>query len=383
MLGKKLGLLMAAAVFAAITGTIIAIQGTQRGKGPSAGEGASPQGSKPTAKASCGQVMAPTSWLRAIDAGAIPVDRPLNRVVSVNGGTGDYLANQGDEPASWGSQLYSDLEVALFRGSRGETIYTPAGNDVPWINPTGAISADWVTFAITRPQSLNYSYQVLLYDRGTGVTRTLAEGDQQNSQGKRLRKAPVIAAGKVYWLASPSDKPETTTLESWDLAGNSAAGSVPAAGATGLVSYGSGVALIHLDLRYLTNGAGAPLAQAQLDAARGVHFGFDGVNKLSWLRTEDRTAGYSSLVVGGTSVSHLPLNREVAAAGIPQPLYPFVATAVNAVLDLRTDTIVVLPQGVGLPAVVGDEVIFETGISQVGAAGLSRVALSALPPVSC
>jgi hypothetical protein len=343
------------------------------------------------------------------------VDRAFNLVASVNGGTGDYLAIQGNEPPSQSSAIYSDIEVALFRGSRGVTIYTPEGSDIPQADPTGAITADWVTFAVARLQDLNpsyylkYSYKVMLYDRGAGVTRTLVEiPRQQHSPGKSVVGAPVIAAGKVYWLTTVHNNPETTTLESWDLAQNAAAGSVQAANATGLVSYGTGVALVRSKdsgtTRFLQNGAGAPLTQVQLDATvGGLNFGFDGVSQLSWVGSDRGLASpsalglalYSASVKGGAKISGKPLyptppdltyNPALGYDSADLAVYPFVAVDVNgsdALLDMRNGRHIALPKGVSLQAVVGDEAIFGTGTTKSGAAGLSRVALTALPPVDC
>lgn len=321
-------------------------------------------------------------------------------MISANGSTGDYLVLQGNEPPSQTSAIYSDIEVALFRGSRGVTIYTPEGSDIPHADPTGAISADWVTFAVARPQNLNYSYKVMLYDRGAGVTRTLAEMPQQQaSQGKNVLGAPVIAAGKVYWLSTVHNKPETTTLESWDLARNVTDGSVPAAGATGLVSYGRGVAFIRTAISQepssdptptLHNGAGAPLTEFQLlNAAGGSDFGFDGVRTLSWLRFGANPAFVTTQVVGSDALSIYTDRFDGRSAGLDQPvgaIRPFVVVRLDGsdtLLDLRGDAAVTLPAGHVVQAVVGDHVVFGTGATKSGAAGLSIVALSALPPVSC
>ncbi|MEO6502743.1 MAG: hypothetical protein ABIQ09_12605, partial [Jatrophihabitantaceae bacterium] len=347
---------------------------------------------------------------QAIDAGAFPVDRNLNAVVSANGGTGDYLAIQGNEPSDRTSQIYSDLEVALFHGDKGKTIYTAEGDkDFPQANSIGAISAEWVTFAVAYPHNLDYHYKVMLYDRKTGSLRTLAGGPEQpNPERSNVRRAPVIAADKVYWLATVDDKPATTTLESWDLSRGSAAGSVQAPHAIDLLPYGSGVALIStVDSQEpgegagatLGNGAGAPLAKAQLDAlAGGSNFGFDGARKLWWLRYDAGPVAYSTLV-GGTEISHEPAIGESAdhtvspsfgTLNVNPVIYPFVVAEVNGtsgLLDLRTGTPVALPAGYVVQAVVGDNVVFGTGHHVAGAAsgatGLSIVALSALPPVSC
>jgi hypothetical protein len=395
---QNLGLLAAAAaVFVAIAGTVLGIQANLHESAPPLSTGSRPLSTPtatPTATSSNNSCVteAPASWRQAITAGAFGVDRSFNAVISANGATGEYLAIQGNEPASHSSQIYSNLEVALFHGSTGRNIFTPAhSDDFVQADPTGAISADWVAFAVAHPQNLGYSYQVMLYERSTGAVRTLvAVTDKQDGA---VLGAPVIAAGKVYWLAAVFNKPETVTLDSWDLARGAAAGSMPAADATALVSYGSGVALIRTvgSQTVLSNGAGAPLAYAQLDAAAGgSNFGFDGVGKVSWLRHDGKSVGYSNLVVGGAGVSHEALIQQ--SVGIRPAIYPFtdvelagaeLAGSQNALLDLRTSAAVTLPAGVSLQAVVGDDVVFGTGTTKLGSAGLSVVSVSALPPVRC
>lgn len=389
---EYLGLIAAAAaVFMAIAGTVLGIQQWHARHNS--------QLAPATAALSCDAGAAPASWLRAIKAGAFEVDRTLNSVVSANGGTGDYLALQG--------RIYSDLVLALFHGYEGRNIYTPRGvDDIPRADPTGAISADWVTFAVTSPQDVSSSYQVMLYERRTGVTRTLAGMPQQQSeQGRSVMRPPVIAAGKVYWLTTVYAKaynspwptlletPESTRLESWDLARGTMGSPVPAAGATGLVSYGSGVALIYEGdseaTRTFGNGAGTPLTEAQLDAAAsGGNFGFDGLRTLSWLKYDNRAVGYSEVPLGGAGAGRQRLIQRPAGTrvGFAPAIYPFTVAEVSGsqgLLDLRTGKAVVLPTGFSLQAVVGDEVIFGTGVTPSGAAGLSMVPLSALPPVGC
>ncbi|MEO7260953.1 MAG: hypothetical protein ABI047_06840 [Jatrophihabitantaceae bacterium] len=393
-LRENLGLLaVAAVVLVAIAGTVQGIREFHQWQVRTAADRVYNPSPKPSASITTAPgtpcvATASTSWRQAITAGAVPVDRTFNTVVSANGSTGDYLVVQGNEPPPQTSAIYSDIEVALFRGSRGVTIYTPEGSDIPHADPTGAISADWVTFAVARPQNLN-SYKVMLYDRGAGVTRPLAEmPQQQGSQGRSVLGVPVIAAGKVYWLSTVYNKPETTTLESWDLARNSAGGSVPAAGATGLVSYGVGVAQIleGVSEATLINGAGVPLYKAQLDAAVGSNFGFDGRRTLSYLRHEGSGTDFYTLTSFGSVSSHghgaLDVDGSFAGAAIP----PFLATEANSrysLFDMRNGGRIRLPEGVSLQAVVGDEVIFGTGTTKSGAAGLSRVALTRLPPVNC
>jgi hypothetical protein len=320
--------------------------------------------------------------------------------VSADGPTGDYLAVQGNQPRGQTSAIYADVELALFHGATGQTIYTPStSSDIPEADPTAAISADWVAFAVARPQNLGFSYKIVLYDRRTAATTVLAEvTEQQELKGKAFIAPPVIAAGKVYWLATTFAHPGATTLNSWDLSRQAPAGSVAAPYASQLISYGTGMLVAYTadgvardladpsrtDLR---NGAGRPLTGAQLHAAlHGVNFGYDG-SRLSWLRYQEDSIGYTWLKVGSPDVHREPLLH--GSAGLGATAFPFALAQQNLddnldeLLDLRTRTIVTLPEGVGLQAVAGDMAIFGTGLTKGGAAGLSAVALSSLPPVRC
>ena len=203
----------------------------------------------------------------------------------------------------------------------------------------------------------------------------------------------MIAAGKVYWLATTYGHPETTRLESWDLARRANGASVPAPDATGLVSYGSGVALIRAVGSHttLTNGAGEALAKAQLDAAAdGDLFGYDGAGTLSWMRKTgfplDGRVGYSAIQLGKAGVRNdelVPLNPDGGVWRLPFVRVEAPHHPEYKLLDLRTRPPVKLPAGTTVLAVAGQTVIFGIGDTKVGAAGLSAVALSDLPPVRC
>ena len=397
---QHLGVLAAAAaVFVAVAGTIVAIQPSRPRTARPVGTSTSTPTSTPASTApakSCVAAM-PVSWRQAITAGTVPVDRTINSVVSANGATGDYLAVQGNEPPPQTSAVYSDVELALFHGATGRSIYTPSSSSgIPTADPTGAITADWVAFAVTRPQNLGYTSKVMLYDRGSGSSTTLAEWTEQEIvHNKVFIGSPVIAAGKVYWLTSVYNKPETTTLDSWDLARGASAGSVPAANATALISYGSGMLISYGGGQpwnalavpgVIRNGAGQPLTEAQLAAASlGTFFGYDGAGTLSWWRRDGGAIGYSSVKVGTAGV-----HNDAAIArydGFSAAVFPLAEVFVNGTLDglvdLRTRTLILLPEGINLQAVVGKTVIFGTGISKVGSAGLSAVPLSALPAPRC
>ncbi|HEX8769088.1 MAG TPA: hypothetical protein VF714_11995 [Jatrophihabitans sp.] len=400
---QNLGVLAAAAaVFVAIAATVLGIQTSRNQPAPPLGTGSHPA-SKPTATATptgpkaC-VVSAPASWAQAIAAGTVPVDRGLNTVVSANSHIRDYLVVQGNEPPRGTSAIYSNVELALFHGATGRTIYTPAkSSDIPVADATGAISADWIAFAVTRPQNLD-NYKVLLYDRGTGSVTTLAEATEQHSaDGKGFIGSPVIAAGKVYWLAWTFNKPATTTLDSWDLTRHAPAGSVPVPNASQLISYGSGMLVSYTadgrvhdpaapDRTKLRNAAGVPLTQEQLAAAmHGFNLGYDGSSRLSWLRYDGDSIGYSWLTVGYPPVHHEGLLMSVPGAGfyVAPGGYAHLADGVNGVLDLRTRTVVTLPAGVSLQAMVGDTAIFGTGTTKSGASGLSAVQRRALKPTRC
>lgn len=415
---QNLGVLAAAAaVFVAIAATVLGIQASQQQPAPPLATGshsvstptASPTGEptadptdpptdQPTGQPKDTACPAPASWRQAIAGATVPVDRRLNTVLSANGATGDYLVVQGNEPEAQTSAVYSDVELALFHGAQGRTVYTPGdSSDIPQAHPTGAITADWVAFAVAHPQNLHYSYKVMLYDRRSGQVTTLAEStDQLLVTGKSFIGSPVIAAGKVYWLTTTFNKPASTTLDSWDLARGAGAGSRPAANATELISYGSGMIVSYglsdqpgypLQTRTaLRNAAGQPLSEVQLAAAaQGTNFGYDGDRTLSWWRHDGNSIGYSSVKVGTSGVRSDAAIRHYAGAGVAA--FPFTQLDVNGspngLIDLRTRALVALPDGVSLQAVAGETVIFGTATGKAGAQGLSTVPLSALPAVRC
>jgi hypothetical protein len=395
----NLGVLVAAAaVFVAVAGTILGIQaGRHESESAPPANTGSPVPSAPTATATTAApdkacvVAAPASWRQAIASGAIPVDRSLNDVVSANGVTGDYLAVQGNQPPPQTQAIYTDVELALFHGSTGKAIYTPAADstDIPKADPSGAITAGWVAFAVAHPQSLDGSYKVMLYDRTSGHTITLAEvSEQEYLKGRAFIGSPVIVGGKVYWLTTLFSQPGTTTLSSWDIARGTVGGSIPAPNATELIYYGSGVALggtvdSGLPVR---NGAGTPLSSAERAAAfAGTNFGFDGIKTLSWWQHEGLLIRFVSLQLDSHVLDPQPLLH--AYAGVGAAVKPLVEAEVNdkpnSLLDLRSDAFVIPPDGVTLKAVVGNTILFGTSAEKGGAAGLSAVALSALPPVHC
>lgn len=381
---QYLGVLAAAAaVFVAIAGTIVAIQTGRH-------QPAAPPG-KPSATATntppgdqC-LVAAPASWQQAIQNGALPAEPAPTTAISVNGATGDYVFVQGDQP----SRLTLGFVVG---GLRRTFLITDSTTGFPQVDRTSATSTGFVTFALVRQQDGNYYSRVMLYNRATQETTVLAGYEPPEDFVRRVSSTPVLAAGKVYWLDSYDNRPETTMLQSWDLARDTAGESIPAPNATGLVGYGSGVALERStgSGSILGNGAGTPLAKAQLSAtAGGDSFGFDGVDKLSWLRYDDENRpSYAYLVVGGTAVSRGRPMRH--SPGIAPLIYPFsdvdltdAEVANNSLLDLRTGAAVRLPAGVRMQAVVGDEVLFGLGTTEAGSAALSLVPVSALPPVGC
>jgi hypothetical protein len=202
----------------------------------------------------------------------------------------------------------------------------------------------------------------------------------------------VIAAGRVYWLTTTFNKPATTTLDSWDLARGARAGSVPAANATELIGYGSGMIVSYgnddlpdypvQSRSAMRNGAGTPLTKAQLAAAaHGTNFGYDGAGTLAWLRHDGDAIGYSSVRVGSAGVRNDKALPTLVGSGAT--VFPFAKVGDGGLLDVRTRTLVEPPEGVSLQAVLGGSAIFGTATTKAGAAGLSLVPLSALPPARC
>jgi hypothetical protein len=399
---QNLGVLAAAAaVFVAVAGTVLGIQAGRHEPeaAPPVSSGspvltAPPVRSSspvPTPPSKVCLVAAPASWLQAFTKNGFPVDRSLNRVVSANGATGDYLAVQGNQPPAQSSAIYSDVELALFHGRQGQAIYTPgaSSNDIPNADPSGAITAGWVAFAVAHPQGLDGSYKVMLYDRSTGRTTTLAEvSDKEYLQGRAFIGSPVIADGKVYWLTTSFSKPGTTTLSSWDLTRRTIGASIPAPNVTRLIYYGSGVAFGRTvgSGMSVSNGIGEPLGHAVLAAlSGGTNLGFDGKKTLSWWRHEGQLIGFTSVELDSGDVKKRELVR--ARAGVDAAVGPLVGAevdeAVNSLLDLRSGAFVIPPPGIALQAVVGDAVIFGAGTDKVGAAALAVIPLSALPPAHC
>lgn len=395
---NHLGLLaVAAAVFVALGGTVVAIQADRHQPAPPLGTptASATQPSSPSGDPCVAQ--APAGWRDAVSAGTVPVDRRLNTVLSANGATGDYLVSQGNPPLPHSPDAYSDAVLSLFHDRTGHPIYTPTrSSDIPAAAATGAITGDWVTFALAHPQNLYFNYKVMLYDRHSGRITTLAErADQELVTGKSILGPPVIAAGKVYWLTSTFNKPASTTLDSWDLSRGASAGSVSAPGAAELISYGNGMIVSYgisdfpgapvQSRTAIRNAAGTPLTSQQLAAtAHGTNFGYDGRQTLSWLRHDGTTIGYSSLKVGTSGVRNDPALQ--ADAGTGPAVFPFQADVDRAqatLLDYRTRTFLLLPEGVSVQAVVGTKVVFGTGTTKLGAAGLSLAPLSSLPPVHC
>lgn len=403
--GKHIALLTTAALVVVIAGAAAGVQTRRDGERPGANAAAgnlppvakptatqTPPASKPTrtqtpprvtkptatptlllGKKPC-KVVAPDSWRQAIAAGAIPVDRGSNEVLSYNSATGDYLVRQGNRLPLKGAPAHEDVKLVLFRGAVGRVIFSGGLGDVPEARMTGAISARWVTFIVTGQTSGNRA--VMLYERASGKSITLDElTEQQQVLGNSNWSRPVIAAGKVYWLSGLAD---STRLESWDLASGSRGRSVPAAFAGGLNSYGSGV------LVGPRQGPGTPLSSDALAALQGA-WNFDGMNTLSWLREEPFSTSWASLDISSGRVTY---QSRLRFDGVPNVLgFPFIGL-INGLpiglLDLRTHSQVAFPAGLSLQAVVGSAAVFGTGRpAGWGWTGLSVVPLSALPPVRC
>ena len=169
----ELGVLAAAAaVFVAIAGTVLGIQATGTRAGATALRQPPSATREPThapaASDACAQRR--PAWRQAIDGRGVPGGpspqrrgQRQRRHRRLPCGAGQ----RADGPELGRSTPTSKL--ALFHGTRGSTIYTPAKSTrtFPRSHPTGAISADWVTFAVAYPHGSDYTYKVMLYDRNS------------------------------------------------------------------------------------------------------------------------------------------------------------------------------------------------------------------------
>ncbi|HTZ45837.1 MAG TPA: hypothetical protein VMB79_18395 [Jatrophihabitans sp.] len=390
---RRMALLTAAAVVAlvvGVTGTVLGIRHRTAGRAP-----VPPLASTqppPTAPAPSGRpctVPAPESWSRAATASAVPLDRPGVDVLSANGSLGDYLVSQSatDGYPGAGSSL------AVFHGRTGVDLAAPppAGNEIVVADPSSAITAGWLTWGVTLTQNDGAYYRVELYDRTHHTLRQPAALAPSAQDSRLFLGAPVLTDTGLYWLQSVYGDPAHSVLHAYDLADGTQT-ERPVPGATRLVGYGTGLALAYgADARTtLRNAVGQPLPPDVLTAAAGaVSFGYS-TGTLSW----------SVFTPGASAASNAYFRYRLGGASAPAQVrvpgpelllgpdsYPLLSldptVAQRLYVDLRTGARVTLPAGLGVAAVLGTEVLLQTGSGKLGASGLSLVPLASLPPARC
>jgi hypothetical protein len=340
----------------------------------------------PTATASKACIVnVPQSWQHAITAGQIPLDHPINNVISVNADTGDYLVEQ-IRPATAGGS--GQVTLAAFHGKTGQDVAQLPGNGSTEALADGAaaITPDWIAYGLYQPGGNNGYRTALLYNRHTRQSIVLADRDSVQGTNGQLNGAPILFDGKAYWVEA-SYPDHRGVVQSYDLASGVRA-SKPVNQAVNLVYYGTGLAVVTQSDQgsTLANYAGAALAPAALQAAAdGGYFTYDGSTLRWWSYTAN------------PFLQVLYTNRPGSAHVVRQPVdgqnmsgvatWPFIEVARTdpspPIWDLRSYVMLSVPTGLNVQAVIGDQVLIGTGATALGNGGLSLVPLTALPPEYC
>lgn len=394
-----------AAVVLVAGGTVVGIRSIHH---PSPMDSAASQVIAPTVAhtatpmpSTCQKTRAGASWNSAIGKGTrVVLDHPANSVVSVNSSTGEYLLLQATPSTGQEAAIYSQATLAIFKGTTGQDVAVlPTGStDLPVVDPAGAITADWIAYGFAPPQNGGTYYKVMLYNRHTHTTITVAQlSDSALQSGRILSAPPIILNGKLYWISSIYSDRSKSKLESYDLQ-TRARTATPAPGATALVYYGTGVASV---TGYDSNSTfstklGTQLPSRVVQALQGAtaftynapSAGSAGSGVLHWTRSialhgEGGTA-YYSYAVGDAGLSYTESTDEAYELTVStDPFVPAtpIAGGSGGVVDGRQPFtgIHALPEGDVLQATVGDTAIFGTGSNKFGSSSLVLVKISALP----
>ncbi|HJQ01522.1 MAG TPA: hypothetical protein VJ851_07970 [Jatrophihabitans sp.] len=369
-----------AAVLVAVGGTVVGIRAVHHQSPPLGGDRsttATPTSSAPSPSeiAVCRANM-PQSWQRAITAGQIPLDHPINNVISVNAGTGDYLVEQVRP---------EQVTLAVFHGKTGQDVAQFNGTTEPLADGSAAVTADWIGYGLHQRGGNNGYRTAMLYNRHTGQSITLDDLTAADTAGQ-LNGGPILFDGKAYWLEEfPSQ--HRGLVKSYDLASGTRT-STPVTAATALVYYGTGLAVITQSDQGsgLVNYIGKALAPAALRAAADAgYFTFDG-STLRWWNYSSGSSSQTFLYAnrpGSSQVNRLPL-AGTNMTGVSS--WPFIEETLpppSPILDLRTSARLSVPTGLTVQAVLGDQVLIGTGATKLGNGGLSLVSLKDLPTVHC
>jgi hypothetical protein len=367
-----------AAVLIGVGGTVVGIRTVHHQAPPLGGDRsttATPTSSAPSPSevAVCRANM-PQSWQRAITAGQIPLDHPINNVISVNAGTGDYLVEQVRP---------EQVTLAVFHGKTGQDVAQFNRTTEPLADGSAAVTADWIGYGLHQRGSNNGYDTAMLLNRHTGQSIVLA--DRTTAAGQ-LNSAPILYRGKAYWLEA-SYAEHRGVVKSYDLASGTRT-STPVIAATGLVYYGTGLAVITQSDQgdALANYTGAALSPAALRAAVDArYFTFDG-STLRWWNYSSGSSSQTFLYAnrpGSSQLDRLPL-AGTNMTGVSS--WPFVEQTLpppSPIFDLRTSARLTVPTGLTVQAVIGDQVLIGTGATKLGNGGLSLVSLKDLPTVHC
>jgi hypothetical protein len=371
------------AVLVAVGGTVVGIRAAHHDAKPLGNNRSTAVISTPptpTATATVCFVTMPQSWQRAITAGQIPLDHPINNVISVNAGTGDYLVEQVRPATAGGS---SQVTLAVFHGRTGEDVTQLPGDTEPLADGGGAVTTDWIGYGLHRQGSDNSYRAAMLYNRHSHQSIVL---DDLTSDGGQLNSPPILYGGKAYWLEAFYAE-HRGLVKSYDLASGTRT-STPITAAVGLVYYGSGLAVITQSDQgnTLTNYAGTALAPAAIQATvDATYFNYDGSTLRWWNYADNLTqpALYANRP-GSAQVSRLVIPGYSMTGPATWPLVEQTSSPLAPIFDSRTNVRVTGPDGLTVQAVIGDQVLIGTGATDpISNHGLSLVSLKDLPPVHC
>jgi hypothetical protein len=367
-----------AAVLVAVGGTVIGIRAVHHDPTPVGKQHTNVTSTPtptPTPTRAC-TVSLPQSWQQAISAGQIPLDHPLNNVISVNAGTGDYLVEQ-TRPGQ--------VTLAVFNGKVGQDVAQLPGNGstLPLADGSAAVTADWIGYGLHQRGSNNGYDTAMLYNRHS--RQSIVRADRTSATGQ-LNSAPILFGGRAYWLEARNDQ-QPSLVRSYDLATGTRT-STPAPAAEELVYYGTGLAVITRSDQgtALANYTGKPLASAAIRAAVNPGYPtYDGTT-LRWWNFNDNPflpVLYANRP-GSNQVSRLPIDGDNMTGLTTWPFVEQVISLPSSIFDSRTGARLSVPKGLTVQAVIGNQVLIGTGATDpVSSHGLSLVSLKDLPPAHC
>ena len=264
---------------------------------------------------------------------SIPLDHPINNVISVNAGTGEYLVEQV-RPATRRRLRPGDAGGVPRQDRTGRGAVAGQREHLPLADGSAAVTADWIGYGLHQRGRNNGYDTAMLYNRHTRQSIVL---EDRPSAGGQLNSAPILFGGKAYWLEAFYGGQHPSLVRSYDLATGTRT-STPVPAAVDLVYYGTGLAVVTQNDQgssALANFTGTPLAPAAIRAAGNPGYAsYDGTT-LRWWNYLDNPflpVLYANRP-GSSQVSRLPINGD-NMTGLTT--WPFVeADHLAAVIDLR------------------------------------------------